>query len=77
MSQAEHTMPAGEFDGTQDSGLRVEVEGRHSFRRQWERMGQKCKDPVLGAGSTALPGVAGNRTQLYRTEVLGLFRALA
>ena len=65
--------------GTLD-GLRVEVEGDLAAilaAAAGKARLQKQTDPELGSGSVMLSGVAGNRTQLYRTEVLGLFRALA
>ena len=49
-------------DGTQDCGHRVEVEGDLAAilaAASGKGLDQKCKDPVLRAGSTALPGVAG------------------
>jgi hypothetical protein len=39
--------------------------------------GQKEKGPAPSGEPLSAKLVAGNRTQLYRTEVLGLFRALA
>jgi hypothetical protein len=61
-------------------GLRVELEGDLAAilaAASGKSKVLKQMNPAMGTGFTASSGVAGHRTQLYRTDVPGLFRASA